>query len=160
MGHVLMLSQIAWRTARAFSSGRRDTPYEFREIQLELSRLSKSLKFLAETLFSDETETLIAQASERTQAGIYTVVKFCQQTLDGLESLVQQYVQVKKSGHVVERSWSEMVLKNFNAMMWTMDGGSIRDLRDMLHMHTSTTSLIRQALERYENKNTSVRCNS
>jgi hypothetical protein len=148
MGNVLMLSQIAWRTGRAFTSSRRGSPHEFREIQLELSRLSKSLKFLAETLFSEDTEDLIQQACERTQAGILSVIQFCQHTLDGLESLVQQYVLVKKNGHLVERSWSDMVLKNYNGMIWTTEGGNIRDLRDMLHMHTSTTSLIRQALER------------
>jgi hypothetical protein len=148
MGHVLMLSQIAWRTGRAFTSARREAPYEFREVQLELSRLSKSLKFLAEALFSEDTEILISQSNKRTQAGILTVINFCQHTLDGLESLVQQYVHTKKNGHVVERVWSEMVLKNYGGMMWTMEGGTIRDLKDMLHMHTSTTSLFRQALER------------
>jgi hypothetical protein len=148
MGNVLMLSQIAWRTGRAFTSSTRRSPHEFREVQLELSRLSKSLKLLAETLFSEDIENLIQQACEKTQAGIYNVIHFCQHTLDGLESLVHQYVHVKKNGHLVERSWSDMVLENYNTMIWTTEGGSIRELRDMLHMHTSTTSLMRQALER------------
>lgn len=153
IGSVLMLSQVAWRTGRAFTSGRKDAPYEFREVQLELSRLSKSLKLLAESLFSDDVESLIAQANPNTQSGIYAVVQFSKQTLDYLQSLIDQYQQVPKPTHPggrvsVERSWSDVVIKNYSSMIWTAEGGTIRDLRDMLHMHTSTTALTRQALDR------------
>lgn len=153
IGSVLMLSQIAWRTGRAFTSGRKDAPYEFREVQLELSRLSKSLKLFAESLFSEETEALISQATPNTQAGIYAIIQFSKQTLDYLQSLIDQYQQVPQptqpGGRVsVERSWPDVVVKNYSSMIWTAEGGNIRDLRDMLHMHTSTTALIRQALDR------------
>jgi hypothetical protein len=148
-----MLSQVAWRTARAFTSGRRDAPYEFHEVELELSRLAKSLKLLAETLFLEETESIIEQTTQTTREGVYTVIQFCQHTLDYLESLVEQYQYVPKrepgGRQVIERRWSPLVLKNFNAMMWTTEGGSIRDLRNMLHVHTSTTALVRQALDRW-----------
>jgi hypothetical protein len=153
IGSVLMLSQIAWRTGRAFTSGRKDAPYEFREVQLELSRLAKSLKLLAESLFSDDTESLISQANTNTQSGIYAIIQFSKQTLDFLQSLIDQYQQIPKpiqpGGRVtVERSWSDMVIKNYSSMVWTPEGGTIRDLRDMLHMHTGTTALLRQALDR------------
>jgi hypothetical protein len=152
IGSVLMLSQTAWRTGRAFTSGRKDAPYEFREVQLELSRLAKSLKLLAESLFSEDTESLITQATTNTQAGINAIIQFSKQTLDYLQSLVDQYQQLPKpppGGRVsAERSWSDMVIKNYQSMVWTPEGGTMQDLRDMLHMHTSTTALIRQALDR------------
>ncbi|KAF2419008.1 hypothetical protein EJ08DRAFT_574105, partial [Tothia fuscella] len=145
IGDVLMLSQIAWKTGRAFTPGRKETPYEFREIQAELKRLSKSLKLLAESLFSEEIECLISQINQHTQLGIQSIIQFCKHTLEYLQSLVDQYQHVPNQH--MERKWTDLVIKKYDALMWTTDGGSIRDLKDMLHMHTSTTSLVRQALE-------------
>jgi hypothetical protein len=152
VGDTLMLSQVAWRLGRAFTAGRYNAPYEFREVELELNRLTKSLKLFAESLFLDDVESVLAQADYSTRSGIATVVQFCKQTLDDLESLVEQYQVVTKSktssGYAIERAWSQLVISNFKTMIWTTEGGSIQELRDILHMHTSTTAVIRQALER------------
>jgi hypothetical protein len=152
VGDTLMLSQVSWRLGRAFAAGRSNAPHEFREVELELSRLTKSLKLLAESLFLDEVDSIIAQADYSTQAGIATVVQFCKRSLDDLESLIDEYQIVRKSktssGYAIERAWSELVVSQFKAMIWTAEGGTIHHLRDLLHMHTSTIAVIRQALER------------
>lgn len=152
VGDTLMLSQVSWRLGRAFTAGRSNAPHEFREIESELGRLTKSLKLLAESLFLDEVETIISQADHSTQAGIETVIQFCKRSLEDLESLVDEYQIVRKtrtsSGYVVERAWPPLVVSQFKTMIWTAEGGNIHDLRDRLHMHTSTIAVIRQALER------------
>jgi hypothetical protein len=152
VGDTLMLSQVAWRLGRAFAAGRSNSPHEFREVELELGRLTKSLKLLAESLFLDEVESIIAMADYSTRAGIATVVQFCKRSLDDLESLIDEYQIVRKSrtssGYAVERAWSELVVSQFKDMIWTAEGGTIHDLRDLLHVHTSTLAVVRQALER------------
>lgn len=152
VGDTLMLSQVSWRLGRAFTAGRANAPHQFQEVESELGRLTKSLKLLAESLFLDEIESIIAQADHSTQVGIATVVQFCKRSLEDLESLIDEYQIVRKSrtssGYAVERAWSELVVSQFKTMIWTAEGGTIHDLRDRLHMHTSTIAVIRQALER------------
>ncbi|KAL9080283.1 MAG: hypothetical protein Q9157_000933 [Trypethelium eluteriae] len=152
IGDILMLSQIAWKIGRAFSSGRRSSPAEFKEIESELNALSKSLKSFAETLFAED-ENILSQAGKRAQNGVAIILLSCQQTLQDLESLVEQYQVIRRTetsgGYTVDRSWSELVLTNFGQMMWTTEGGSIHSLKTMLHMHTSTISVTVQALQEF-----------
>lgn len=153
VGDTLMLSQVSWRLGRAFASGPSNAPHEFREVESELGRLTNSLKLLAESLFLDDIETIISQADHSTRAGIVTVFQFCKRSLQDLDSLIDSYQCVQKtktsSGHACERAWSTLVLSQFKTIIWTAEGGSIHDLRDRLHMHTSTIAIVRQALERY-----------
>jgi hypothetical protein len=153
IGDVLMLSQVAWRTGRAFSSGRKTTPREFIQIDAELNGVAKALKLLAETLFADPTEAILSQVDKRTQSGIAVIILSCKRTLEDLESLIDQYQVIKKNptagGYTVERSWSDLVVMNYQHMMWTSEGGTIHQLREILRMHTATISLVRQALQRY-----------
>ncbi|KAI9694238.1 MAG: hypothetical protein M1820_009096 [Bogoriella megaspora] len=150
IGDILMLSQTAWKVGRAFATGRRSSPVEFKEIEQELNALSKALKTFAETLFAED-DNILAQADQRTKNGVATILLSCQQTLQDLESLVEQYQVIRRTetsrGYTVDRSWSELVLTNFGKMMWTTEGGNIQALKTMLHMHTSTISITVQALQ-------------
>lgn len=155
VGDILMLSQLSWRLGRVFNAGRSNGPHEFREVESELKRLTKALKLLAESIFVDEIETIISQADHSTQAGIESVVQFCKRSLEDLESLLDGY-QIKTKtlgGYQVERAWSTLVVSRFKTMIWTAEGGNVHDLRDRLHMHTSTIAVIRQALERWVSLN-------
>jgi hypothetical protein len=153
IGDVLMLSQVAWRTGRAFTSGRASAPREFLQVESELNGVAKSLKLLAETLLLDGSEQLIQQAEANIQNGLATILLSCKRTLDDLESLIDQYQVIKKNrtsgGYTVERSWSELVIQNYSSMMWTTEGGNIQDLRELLHVHTASISLTKNALQRY-----------
>lgn len=153
IGDVLMLSQVAWRTGRAFASGRASAPGEFLQIESELNGVAKSLKLLAETLLLDGSEQLIQQAGAHIQNGLATILLSCKRTLDDLESLIDQYQVIKKNrtsgGYTVERSWSELVIQNYSSMMWTTEGGNIQDLRELLHLYTASISLTKNSLQRY-----------
>jgi hypothetical protein len=149
IGECLMLSQKSWKCGRSFT-GAKNAPPEFKEIEHELARLAKSLKLLAECLFSEETEILLSLAEDFTKNGVALIIEYCKHTLTNLESLIEQYQSAEKgaNGFSVQKGWSEIVLQNYKQLMWTVDGGSIFILRDMLHMHVSTTAVVRQALER------------
>ncbi|KAK8247680.1 hypothetical protein HDK77DRAFT_206060 [Phyllosticta capitalensis] len=162
IGDILMLSQTAWKIGRAFSSNRRTVPSEFLSIEAEASGLSKTLKLLAETLFSDDNygshdddsgSLLISRASTQTRRGVDIIVNSCSQTLRDLENLVEDYQLTKRNrtsgGWSVERSWSDHVLENYDKMVWTKGGGNIGVLQSLLNMHKSCISLTINALQRY-----------
>ncbi|KIW09091.1 uncharacterized protein PV09_00036 [Verruconis gallopava] len=146
IGDCLMLSQKAWKCSRSFT-GPKSTPPEFKEIEHELARLAKSLKLLAECMFAEKAESLLAAAGDGTKKGISLILDYCKYTLTNLESLIEQYQNQDSEGFSVQKTWSDLVLANYKQFMWTVDGGSIFILRDLLHMHVSTTAIVRQALE-------------
>ncbi|MBE7180107.1 MAG: hypothetical protein INR71_02680 [Terriglobus roseus] len=162
IGDILMLSQTAWKIGRAFTAGRSGAPPAFFEIETEVNNLATSLKLLVEVLFNESPrsgsagsgEGLLAQADRRTRVGVATILSSCERTLQDLDSLVQRYQDVTtyrtSSGATIQdKGWSEVVLHNYATMMWTADGGGIGELKDMLHVHTSTVMLTVQALQRY-----------
>jgi len=65
---------------------------------------------------------------------------------------MDQYQVIKKhragGGFTIERSWSDLVLSNYQSMMWTTEGGNIQTLRNMVNMHARTIALTMQALQR------------
>ncbi|GME46292.1 hypothetical protein GTA08_BOTSDO09162 [Neofusicoccum parvum] len=170
IGDVLMLSQLAWKIGRAFTAGRKGAPAEFVSVEAEVSGLAKALKLLAETLFAeniyeengdaggggrgksgDGMGGILGQASAETRGGVEVILISCQRTLKDLESLVEQYQVIRKhrtsGGFSIERNWSDLVLSSYKKMLWTTEGGNIQELRNMLHMHTSTISLTMLALQ-------------
>jgi len=152
IGDILMLSQVAWRTGRAFTSGKASAPRDFLHVEAELNGIAKALKFLAEALLSDGPEQLIQQTEPYIQNCLATILLACRRTLDDLESLIDQYQVIRKNrtsgGYTVERSWSELVVQQYSTMIWTTEGGNIQDLRDLLHIHMASISLTKNALQR------------
>lgn len=153
IGDILMLSQTAWKIGRAFTAGRAKAPTEFHEVELQVNSLAKALKLLAETMFSEEADVW-KDAQPGTQDGFATILNSCQQSIEDLDSLMDQYQVIKKirttGGFSVERSWSDMVLAQYHTMMWTTEGGNINHHLHLLKMHTHMISLVRQALQRQD----------
>jgi len=152
VGDILILSQVAWRIGRAFTAGRKNAPAEFHEVEAEVNGMAKALKVLAETMFAESDNGLLKQADQEIQESLATILTSCQRTVQDLDSLMDQYQIVKKTrtqgGFVVERSWSDLVVTQYQTMIWTTEGGDIQHLRFLLKMHTSSVSLIKQALQR------------
>jgi hypothetical protein len=152
VGDILMLSQLGWRIGRTFTAGRKDAPHEFLEIEAEVNGLSKSLKLLAEALFANPDDNILAQADDETRVGVEKLLNSCKQTLQDLDSLVSEYqITVKTNtmgGFTVERLWSPLVLANYKTMVWTTEGGNIQTLKDILRTHRGTLTLTVQAVNR------------
>ncbi|KAF2114864.1 hypothetical protein BDV96DRAFT_86702 [Lophiotrema nucula] len=151
IGDILMLSQLAWKIGRAFTAGRKEAPSEFHEVETEINGLAKALKLLAEAMFAEADNSLLKQAEQETRHGVGTILLSCQRTVKELDSLMDQYQVIKKhrtaGGFAIERSWSNLVLAEYQTMTWTADGGNIQSLRDILQMHKSTITLMMQALQ-------------
>lgn len=146
-----MLSQVAWKIGCAFTTARAGAPEEFLEVESELVCLTTALDQLAETL--DDDVEILANTNETAQVGICRVLIRCRQTLQDLNSFVTRYQDPIRSesgppNGEVERSWMKVLIKNWRTVWWTPEGGDIDDLREALHMHASTISMIIQALQR------------
>lgn len=150
IGDILMLSQLAWRIGRAFTSGRAGAPTEFQEVENELHGLTKSLTLLAEAL--DQDDSIISRADEKTKEGLDKILECCRQTLENLDSFVSQYQEIKRPdggiNEATQRSWKRLLIRNYKTICWTGEGGTIQALRNMLHMHVNSISLTMQALHR------------
>ncbi|KAI9806341.1 MAG: hypothetical protein M1825_006456 [Sarcosagium campestre] len=149
IGDVLMLSQMAWKIGSAFTAGRKGAPHEFEEVENELRSLTNSLVLLAETL--EETDSILAAADQKTQTGVKRVFDCCKQTILELESFVNRYQDIKSpapdDGHRAERSWKQVLVRNYKTLWWTTEGGNIQSVRNMLHMHVSAIAMTMDALK-------------
>ncbi|KAF2666240.1 hypothetical protein BT63DRAFT_416639 [Microthyrium microscopicum] len=155
IGDVLNLSQCAWRTGRAFNSGSRsgqaNLPTTFLEIEEELNRLAKALKRFAEFLVHENIESLISGADPAAQDGLGVILTSCKRTLEDLSTLVDTHQATRRNtvtgGYTIERIWNPAFLANHHALVWTVNGGSIYDLYEMLRMHSVTITMLRVVLE-------------
>lgn len=151
VGDLFALSQLAWRISRAFAAKTTQPPREFSEVESEADDLSDSLRLFAEALHVDD-RSLCGSINPAVQHGIEAIIQSTRTTLEDLDSLVDRYKVIKKtgteSGFVVEKNWSDMVLAYYKNMIWTTGKGDIVDLKSILEMHSHITSLTMQALHR------------
>jgi hypothetical protein len=154
IGDVLMLSQVAWRISRHFSATHNlgaSLPPEFAMIEDELTNFSKSLKHLGESLVSEGIESFIHSADPNVQDNISTILRSCHRILEDLESLTfsyQERLKVQSSrGIQLQRNWRPNVLADYQYMIWTANGGTIRNLEEMLHIHTAVVRMLKAILE-------------
>lgn len=144
-----MISQTAWRVGRAFRHGKKSAPTEFTRIEDEANNLSNVLKLAAETLHADDS--ILRRADTQTVQAVWAILESAERSLSDLESFVQSYQIINRretnGGYLLERSWSDAVLANYKTLKWTTEGGNIKQLQDMLQMHTNTISLTMQALQ-------------
>lgn len=152
VGDMLMLSQVAWRTGRAFTACRQDAPPDFQVVETAISALAQALKLWAETLHAQNDSGLLQQSAQQTQDGIAVIVSSCKRVIDDLDSLVDRYQVIKKhrtvGGFAIERSWSDLVLAQHDTVMWTTQGGTLHDLGNLLQMHVKSVNLLAEAIER------------
>jgi hypothetical protein len=147
-----MLSQVAWKIGRAFSACRKDAPADFQHVETEVGGLAKALTLLAEAMHAEAEHNILQNANTETQDGIASILGSCQRTVNDLDSLMDQYQVIKKhrtvGGFAIERAWSDLVLAEYKTMVWTTEGGDLHELRELLQMHTSSMTVLMQALQR------------
>ena len=149
VGDILLLSQQAWRTGRAFAQGRSSASAEFAEVEQEANGLSSALSLTADALHEDGS--ILSPEDPETRAAVNAILKSAEKTLGDLESFVKRYQVVRKTrtqgGSVEERSWSDAFMAHYKTFKWTTEGANITELRNILHMHTNTINLTMQALQ-------------
>ena len=152
VGDILMLSQVAWKTGRAFTAGRKDAPTELQAVETDISGLAQSLKQLAEILHAEVDASLISKTDQQTQNGVAIILSSCHRTIHDLDSLVDRYQVIRKhrtaGGFAIERSWSDLVLAQYETIIWTTEGGNLHDLSSLLQMHNKSIRLLTEAIQR------------
>lgn len=147
-----MLSQAAWKIGRAFTACRKNAPVAFQEIETEINGLARALKQLAEALHAESAESLLQEADREIREGMGRILSSCQRTIKDLDSLVDHHQVIKKhrtvGGFAIERSWSDAILADYGKVMWTTGGGNLENLFNLLQMHTTSITLLEQALRR------------
>lgn len=154
VGDILMLSQVAWKAGRAFTAGRKHAPTGFQDVEVDISGLAQALKSLAEILHAETGAGLISSSDQETQHGIAIVLSSCQRTVHDLDSLIDRYQVIKQhrtaGGFTIERSWSDLVLAQYDTVIWTTEGGNLHDLSNLLQMHTKSIQLLAEAVQRQD----------
>lgn len=147
-----MLSQVAWKTGRVFTAGWKDAPSEFHAVETDISGLAHALKLLAEALHAENGDGLISTSRQVTQDGVAIILSSCKRTIHDLDSLVDRYQVIRKhrtpGGFAIERTWSDLVLAQYDTIIWTAEGGNLHDLGSLLQMHTKSISLLTEAVQR------------
>jgi hypothetical protein len=157
IGDAIMLSQLAYTLARAFTSGRKSAPAEFREVQNQLYALGSALGFLA----NDRSGSNRAKPEEGSEPGnmateqdtiLEQMISNCQETLKHLELLVSKYMEIephaKDRGQLSQRTWRQDVWRNWKKIQWITKSGDLDKMRSNLAMHTRCLNLALSAMHR------------
>ncbi|RYP40588.1 hypothetical protein DL767_001588 [Monosporascus sp. MG133] len=154
IGDVVLLGQITWKLAQAFTNGRKSAPSEFREVENQLYALSSALKALSYA--QDHNSALTANGSSVAPlAGqdeenalwdtIRIILNNCHETLKHLESFTEKYGIVVNASDLSTprfKRWREDLFKNWKKVTWTQEAGALATLRSQVAIHTNSLNLI------------------
>jgi hypothetical protein len=159
IGDIILLSQIAYGLAHAFSSGRKSAPAEFQEVQNQLYTLGSALGFLAKhpKPLSDSGVGGKETVEEQKEAGeqddiLERMISNCRGTLSHLEMLVNKYMEIdpnaKDLAQTGLRRWQQDMKRNWKKIRWTTEGGDLDKLRKDLAVHINGLNLALSAMHR------------
>ncbi|KAK6543480.1 hypothetical protein TWF694_000226 [Orbilia ellipsospora] len=155
IGDAFLMAQLALKLGRAFTTGRKSAPEEFREVESQLYSISTALSSLAQACKANSIK-LGAQANSSLPASLIisrgntgddplvSMLQGCQEILKHLEDVVEKYssiIQPKDSGAPILRKWSSELNKNWKKVKWTTEGGDLAILRRSLSIHISSLNL-------------------
>ncbi|RYP06228.1 hypothetical protein DL765_009571 [Monosporascus sp. GIB2] len=154
IGDVVLLGQIAWKLAQAFTNGRKSAPSEFREVENQLYALSSALKALSDaqnhnsalTTNGSSVTPLAGRAEENARWDtIRIILNNCHETLKRLESFTEKYGIVVNASDLSAprfKRWREDLFKNWKKVTWTKEAGALATLRSQIAIHTDSLNLI------------------
>ncbi|OTA62299.1 hypothetical protein K449DRAFT_50901 [Hypoxylon sp. EC38] len=154
IGDVVLMTQIAWKLAQAFTKGRKSAPAEFCEVENQLYSLSAALEAIRKAeergdldigITSSKPGFLCAEDELYGQNTITNILQNCMKTLKHLEGIVKKYsviLQPNASSTHGLRSWNQYVIKNWRKIEWTTEKGDLSTLRSQIMMHTNSLNLL------------------
>ena len=148
---IRTISQLAWRLKCAFTDSPSSSPPEFQEVEKELKGLSTALDKLAGTL--DRNGSALLNADGKLRDGLSSISASCFQTLEDLDTFIDSYqdsYEVEQPGGIktTQCSWRPFLLKHYNNIIWTSQGGNIQSLRSLLAMHIQSIALAMEAVRK------------
>ncbi|KAJ8132907.1 hypothetical protein O1611_g719 [Lasiodiplodia mahajangana] len=142
IGDGILLAQIAWKLAQAFTKGRHSAPAEFLEVENELYSLSSAL-----TAALTERDSLIVatESQAKTAQDVFgRVIQNCSKTLTHIEHIVNKYVAITTPDDPTKprrERWSSAIVKNWKKIEWTTEKGNLDALRNQLTVHINSLNL-------------------
>lgn len=150
IGDAILLAKIAFNLGQAFTSGRKSAPAEFADIQNLLYTLSNALELVAK-----ETQQLVQAETEgkgNHNVVVAQIIANCRVTLEHLQSLVAQYMELDVSGNQKDQSrqrkWKDEAKRNWKKVVWTKEGGGLDRLKATLAVHINGLNLAVTALNK------------
>lgn len=141
VGDVILLANIAYEVAKAFSSGVKSAPAEFAEVQSLLFSIGDALVLVGKSLEARGRQ----HAPEEAAVKLEGILNNCQNVLKSLERFVEKYSvldsQASNPGAKVAREWKMDILKSFKKVAWTTEGGGISRLKQTLTAHVQALNL-------------------
>lgn len=150
VGDAILLAQLAYNVAKAFSTGAKSAPAEFEEVRNLLYAVSESLKLLASNLPpTDEAKgqkgcDTLGLVSDNIYIVVGTILANCRGILQHLEAFIQKYSILEKSKQpsgLEVRGWKNELMKNWKKIIWTSEGGDITKLKQTLTAHITSLNL-------------------
>ncbi|KAI1411473.1 hypothetical protein F5Y13DRAFT_180823 [Hypoxylon sp. FL1857] len=154
IGDVVLMTQIAWKLAQAFTKGRKSAPAEFCEVENQLYSLTAALEAIRKAQARGDLDVgttppkFVSSGSEDEPYGQNTITNMlqnCLQTLKHLEGIVKKYsviLQPTASSTHGLGSWNQYVIKNWRKIEWTTEKGDLSTLRNQIMMHTNSLNLL------------------
>jgi len=164
IGDIILLGKIAYRVARALSSGSKSAPAEFAEVQALLFSLKESFDLLAQTLTDQpdgdkEGSGSVGKLQDPPrgepwlgrQPELAQILANCRDVLLHLESFVDKYSvldsaaadsqQEERRREPRARRLKDDFMKNWKKVAWTKEGEDISKLKQTLIAHTNALHL-------------------
>lgn len=155
IGDALLLGKIAFKLGRAFTSGRKSAPAEFREVENQLFALSTALSALHCSRIAEQwgatassSDTPMASELEEGQDGVAmlnAMLDNCRATLSHLEGIVEKYATLKEKSSAetpIFKRWSKRLVQDIRKIEWTTEGGDLATLRSQLMVHINSINVV------------------
>lgn len=150
IGDILLITQLCFKVARAFGSGRKAAPAEFREVEHELYALANTMDLLKDAIESGAVNTLNYPDAQQGLPGtssaavnLAKMVENCTVTMKQFEEFIGKYTETLsgadgtgsngRSGR--KRNMKQKFIVNFKKLMWTTEEGTVQEFRNKLMIH-------------------------
>ncbi|XDG05643.1 hypothetical protein ABKA04_005258 [Annulohypoxylon sp. FPYF3050] len=136
IGDVVMMAQIAWALAQAFTKGRKSAPAEFCEVEHQLYSLSAALEAIKRAQEKGDLDiehinphSTSSESNDRSydQNAVKNILQNCLQTLTHLEQIVKKY---------------NVIMRNWRKIEWTTEKGDLSALRSQIMIHINSLNLL------------------
>jgi hypothetical protein len=155
VGDIILLGQIAYKVAKAFSSGAKSAPVEFAEVQSLLLSLKESFDLLARSLTTGRAPNAAAsipqaqnpeeESMSKPHSELANILSNCRDVLRHLEGFVDKYSVLESTTEDQDTSRNRKLRDNlkrsWKKVAWTKEGGEIAKLKQTLIAHTNALHL-------------------
>jgi hypothetical protein len=145
IGDVLTLSGLAYNLGKILTSGRREAPAEFQEVQNQLFAISNALKLLSTTLKKSGSSG--DEDPEEEEEILGRMVENCSATLMHLDKILKKYPELRLDSEKEQfdenthRKWRQELKDNIKKIKWTTEGADLDKLRHNLATHVNALNL-------------------